>query len=400
MPDTAAETAPDTASANIETQISTPLSEVWKAGMDKRDAERAKGDAAGIAETAKPAVKAREVAIEAKIDPMEAVIAGKPAEQKEAEVKPADEIPHNAPAKQLRDALHRREAEVHTLKAEVEKLRATKPETQAQLESLTKEREQWHAEQTAMKEKMIAVNVELSDEFQGHIAERKTLVEKAAAKLTGFGGDGAALAEALALPEGKMRNTAIKEAIGELDDLDRQKVIAVLDRLDAKDETMAELRTNSKQSWEKMSRAQQEAAQKAAQENDRLKGAEFDRVAKTLPEKFILARQLPDDAEGAKDWNATFTGAVDNARRLLGAEATYAEVSEAAVAAGLAPKYEALWIEERTARLAAQKQLAAYEKAEPGVRSGGGKAPGGGALDKTPGQLYREGMARRSGAQV
>lgn len=408
MPDTAESTIAETAST--ETQSAPPttsLGQVWTDRMAARTkADEAKGAKpetvaleTSISEKKTAETKAADASSGTKVKPLDAIIDGaKPAAK--VETTDAEDIPLNAPAKTLRSAYEHQRAEAAKWKAEAEKAKAPNPEINGRLEAFEKERTEWQAERAKYKDALAALDVTYDPEHQAKFVDgRAAIVSKAADKLNTFGGDGKALAEALALPDGKARNAAVKEAVAELDEFDRAKVAALIEKVDALDEEAAEIRRDPKQAWEKMTKAQQERQQAQAQEVNARKTVEFDRVAKSLPEKFFLARTVGDDVQGASEHNAKVSASMDAARHLLSDKATFGEVAAAAQKASFADWLQEEFVSERTARIAAEKELASFRKAEPGFR-GTGQAPASDKMAKTPGQIWREGMARRNGAKV
>lgn len=316
----------------------------------------------------------------------------------------ADEIPANAPAKLLRDALKRREAEVHHWKAEVAKAATPDTASKGQLETLQRERDEQRAENAKLRDAITALDVRYDPGHKAKFVDgRKDLVSKAAGKLKAFGGNPEALEEALTLPEGKLRSGAIKEALGELDADDRVKVMAAIERVEALEEEEAAILNDPHKAWETMTQKQQEEAQREHEAAEKTKASIFERVLKTLPGKAKLLTLLDATVEGSDDWNSGVKGAHEYGKRLLGPDATMEEIATAAIKGARYDFVEGLLLEERASHRAEteqlREQLAKYEESEPGFR-GTGKTPKTDNSDKSPAQIYAETLEKLSGAGV
>lgn len=413
----AAETTPE---VHAEPPM-TPVGEIYAKALAKEQGQEETTPAAKPetkeAAPAKPA-KAAEVKPEAKVSEpakpesaLDAALAEPaPEEEKKGET-PVEsalkDLPETLPNDKrgenwakARSAIANHEKTIGQLKSElaqatkaVEAAKSTPPETAKQVAEL-------QAQLDKYKDAVVAVNVELDPDFRAKFVDgREVIVNKAVSKANAYGANGDALKEALGMPEGRARSAAIKEALSELDDVDRSRVLQFVGEVEKLDDERADLQKNPQQAWDKLTKAQAEARQKQAEQAEAYKQDVFDRVSKTLPSKLTLLRPVDPSVPGGKEWNDSVAEIKENAYKLLGNEATPEQLAEAALWATAGPKIQEKWMADRTELAKLRTALKEYEESEPGFK--GGKPPKKSgkeaAIETDPGELYKQAMANFNG---
>lgn len=308
-----------------------------------------------------------------------------------------DEIPANAPAKQLREAMERHKAESAKWKAEAEKAKSGDPQTKQELEAIRQEREALKAENIKLRDAVTALNVEYDPTVQEkYVAGRERLVDKAAFDVEQYGGDSKAFREALGF-KGRQQTEGIRAALAEVDEVDRAAILDKVSKIRALDEEKADLLRDSQGSYKKLSEAQQQRALQEQEHAEQAKKAIFDRIAKDLPSKHPLLSPVGADADGAEDWNRDLASDHEKARHAISSDADWNEINEIALKGARYDRVEEMLIEERRARRedveSLKSELQKYQSAEPGFE-GRHKTDVVSKLDKTPAQIYREEMER------
>jgi hypothetical protein len=390
----------------VEEQV--PLAERYNTIREQRTKERAKPEPANEAEavkTDKEPEKAKDEKVEAKADTkaekpknaLEAVLSDtkKPeATQEQAEA----EIPANAPAKLLREAMERHKSEAIKWKAEAEKVKGGDPATKTKLETIERERESLKAENQKLRDAITAINVEYDPAVQEKfVAGKAKLVDKTVKAVEEYGGDAKAFEAALKLPPGQ-RTAAMKAALESVDELDRQPIYDKLNKIRELEEEHADLVANSQQSYENLTKAQQERALAQQEQTEKQKNAIAEKVLGSLSTKHPLFLEAPAEAEGASDYNARLKADMEKAAHLRGPDADWNEISEASAKAARYDFLEETHLEFRESTQAEiaqlKEQLAKYESADTGF-TGGKKPVAQDPSTLTPGQRYMQGMQRR-----
>lgn len=392
----------------VEEQV--PLAERWKAVRDKRAAERAQPEP-GKEETApvkekeveKPKDEKAEVKPEAANKPKTALDAVLADPKKEVKADSTEaEIPANAPAKALREAYERQKAEALKWKSEAEKTKGGDPEVKTRIETIEREREALKAENAKLRDSITAINVEYDPAVQEkYVVGKARLLEKAGRAVEQYGGDAKAFNEAMKL-SGAARTAALKAALENVDEMDRQPIYDKLNKVRELEEEHADLVANSQQSYEKLTKAQQEKALQQHEATEQQKRTVAERVLAALPSRHPLFLEAPAEADGAADYNARLKADIEKAAHLRGPDANWDEISEASAKAARYDFLEETHLEYRDTAQAEiadlKERLAKYENADTGFT--GGKKPGAqDASALTPGQRYLQGMARRREAK-
>jgi hypothetical protein len=397
---------PETKTA-VEEQV--PLAERYQAIREKRAQERAqpepepqKKEGAEVKkEVAEVKEEKKEVKAETKSDKpksaLSAVLDNPKNDEQKTEVVES-EIPANAPAKALREAYERQKSEAIRWKAEAEKSKGGDPEVKTRLETIEREREALRAENQKLRDAVTAINVEYDPAVREKYVEGKAkLIEKATKSVEQYGGDPRAFAEAMKLT-GAARTSALKAALENVDEMDRQPIFDKLNKVRELEDEHADLVANSQQSYEKLTKDQQEKALQQQEQAEQQKSAIANKVLASLPAKHPLFIEAPADADGADDYNARLKVDLEKAAHLRGPDAEWNEISEASAKAARYDFLEETHLEYRTSAEAEiselKERLDKYEKADTGF-TGGKKPAGQNPSDLTPGQRYMQGMAKR-----
>lgn len=392
---------------NVEEQV--PLAERYQAIREQRAKERAqpepesteKKEAAPKKEGAE--AKGKEEAEKTKTEKpksaLDAVLSEKPKSEEQKAEASESEIPANAPAKALREAYERQKAEAIKWKSEAEKVKGGDPAVKTKLETIERERETLKAENQKLRDAITAINVEYDPAVQEKfvVGEAK-LLSVAVKDVEKYGGDAKAFAEAMKMPEGKAQTIALKEALENVDEFDRPIIHGSLSKIRELRQEHADLVANSQQSFEKLTKAQQEKALQQQEQAEQQKAAIASKALAALPSKHPLFNEAPSETEGADDYNARLKADLEKAAYLRGPDANWNEISEASAKAARYDFLEETHLEYRAsaeAEIAELKErLDRYEKADTGF-NGGKKPAGQNPSDLTPGQRYLQGMAKR-----
>lgn len=396
----------------------TPVGDVYKEALEKAQAGEkeepaARPDAKKTAPAKEPAAKepaAKTEATEGKVETkpasaLEAALGDTPITEKKEDATtedPLKDFPEEAQEGQKRNwkglrtvasTAIQQKAELQTkLEQATKDLEAAKsgpPETVKELESLKKTLDTY-------KDAIVAINLELDPEFRSKFVDgRAALVNKAASKLDAYGGKGEALKAALDMVEGRGRTQAIKEALGDLEDVERARVLQFVGEVEKLDDERADLQKDPQQAFEKFQRAQTEMRQKQEEQAEAYKKDVFEKVSKSLPAKLTLLKTVDPAIEGATEWNAGVEEIKAGAFKLLGNDATPEQLAEAALWATAGPKIQERWLADRAELTKARAALKEYEDSEPGFR--GGKPPkkseAEAKLEKSAGEIYKEVIA-------
>lgn len=394
----------DTAPAQEQTPEPTPA-EIFKKSMAEQEggAQDEKKPADTQPEKTEPEKK--EEAASEKKSPLDEIVGEQKKDEPEAEVDPlaefADEKSRNW--KRAREVMRsqsdiikekgKTEAEWKTKLAEFEKQLAEKPKVdpaaEEELKSLRKQIED-------SKEAFKAVNVELDPEFRKEFVDgRKALVDRAAAKLRAYGGNADALVEALKMPEGRARDTAIKEAFGDTvneDSIASGKILSIIGDVEKLDERRADELRNAGPKFDELMKRRETAAAEAAKKDGEYRTAVFDKVSKSIAETTPLLRTI----EGNDEWNNPIIEAHTKAKALFAADAKPEEVVSAAIKGSYFDAVQKLALEQHSQIKALKTQLKEFEGAEPSVK-GTGKTKKVDPAEEDPGKIYERKMAELSG---
>lgn len=361
----------------------------------KEELAREAQEKAAIAEAADKAAKEKSAAGKPK-SALDIALGGAKADV----VAPVDEdAPADAPVKQLRDAYTKLKQEHQRVQADLSKLSAPDPAIAQQIETLQKERDTLRAETAKQRSAILALNVDYDPATQAKFVEGKQrLLEKAALRTKEYGGDAAAFAEAMQLPPGKKRTDAMKDAILDVDEIDRPSILSIVEQIRALDEEYAELKKDPQQAWQALSDQRKAQQQAAFEQGEKAKREVMEKTLSTLPEKAKLFNRVPADAEGADDWNNGIDGAIEYGKHLMGDKAQPHEIAEAAYKAGRYDFVESLLLSERarwqTTETELRTQLAKYESSDTSF-GGRQKSNINDPLSKTPAEIYRIEMEKK-----
>lgn len=310
---------------------------------------------------------------------LDALLAGKPVAEPKAEPETADDplkdFPLDAKDKDRNYAGLRKKAEDGWARAhELEKKQATPdPKLTGELETLRKtltERETALQEREAKlaeyKDAMVAVNIELDPDYRREFIDgRKALVAGAAAKLKAYGGDEAALSEALALPEGRRRDEAIEAVTESLGDTAKAKILRGVAEIEALDERRAGILASPQASFEELQRRHSAQAQAQAEQSESVKKATFDKALRELATNVPTLGFADESLEGGKDWNAARATNNAAALALLGNDTTPDQIVAASIKAADYDRLAGLFMEARKTIAEQSGRLSEYEGAQP-----------------------------------
>lgn len=268
-----------------------------------------------------------------------------------------------------------------------------------------KEREAALAEREAKlaeyNDAMTALDLKNRPDFrQEFYVERDELVKSAAAKLKNYGGNPEAIVEALEMPEGKRRDAAIEEALAELEtDSAKDKIRRYVSEIEAKDEKRDKALANSQQSFEELERKTIAQRQKQAAESEQVKAAEFDRIARELHKTVPTLAFVDESFADGKEWNAAVRQAQEDAFKLFSPDATYPDMVTTAIQGKDYARVTKLLMAERKETATLRAQLAQFDDSQPVIKGGkpAAKNARDAALEKSPGELYKQTLAQLSG---
>lgn len=236
-----------------------------------------------------------------------------------------------------------------------------------------------------------AINAEYSEEYKGLKSAHDKVVDKATRQLEAVAGKERAdsLREALALPQGKIRNNVIKEVIAELEPEDKTRVLTKIELVDESEDKITDFKSNLPGKFDELQKKRDAAASEKAEQETKALETNYEKVARTLSELHPTLREVPEDVEGAEDWNSGVRKAVAEGLRVLKPGATFEE-SVATAAKG--QRYDALekmLLDTRKELITANGRLAEFDR-------GGSDFKGGKKVIKevlTPAEKYHKAMA-------
>lgn len=277
--------------------------------------------------------------------------------------------------------LRAKEEEAATIRAELESVKKQIADnakadpvdkmTKAQLEALQKEKDELSAQlYTAARERHPEFKAKYEQKIKDQIADIKSMVP---------GELGDKIAKLLNEPDSEWKTTALKEALSEVDELDRPLIRQSwleIDKLNR--QRNAELAT-SRDEFNRMvadhegkTKAQQEQQAKAQRElADKLFDAGLDKLRKA---KIAELAEKSDDRE----WNAALTEGIGTAKQIIHGEAAPEQVVESVILGRVAyPKVVAERDALRVELVKRDAQIESLTKANPGLTTPNPKpAPG------------------------
>lgn len=391
-PAPAVETIPEVHASPAET----PVGDVYEAALAKDRGEEPK-------KPVKPA-KAPEAKVDDKTTPgatkeptapasaLEAALETRPAEAKpEVQADPLAEFDEKKPNwARAREVMKKQSEEAKALRDQLATAAKPDPEASKETESLKAELARIAKENAEYKDAMVALNIELEPTFRREFIDgRKELVGKAAAKLNAYGGKASDIEDALTLPEGRRRDEAIKEAMGDLDDVARNKILVIVTQIEDLDERRASVQKDPQQTWEQLEQKRAEEGRKAQEQHEAQKQEVFESTKKLLP---AILRHVDPSLPDAEKWNSGITAAYERAQQMISPGADMKEVFVTAFKGSDYDRVTGLLTESRTELKTARAQLSEYEASEPDVK-GRGKPKGVDPIDRDPGEVYEEAKA-------
>jgi hypothetical protein len=296
----------------------------------------------------------------------------------------------------FRDLLDERKNEVETLSTELrtvkEQLGKVDPKLADTVSTVSRERDDLKSENARLREAITAINVEFDPDYQAkYVAGRQKLVDRAVSRVKEYGGNVDQFTDALSL-NGKARTQALKEALAEVEEIDRPRIISVLDQIQSLDDEKADLQKDPGEAFEKLNARRLEEAERAAQDFERARKSEFDKIVSSLPEKSPMFRQI----DGHDDWNEPIKQSIATAEKVLGKDPEYSQVVEIALKGSRYDAVEKLLIDTRKELTAANARIAEFEGASPNL-GGSHRKPTDSDDKRTPAQKFHDEMAKTRG---
>jgi hypothetical protein len=331
----------------------------------------------------------------AKPSPIDVVLGDKtePAKSEEEPdvLKEFDEKKANWP--KARETMARQSQEKKTLAGEIERLKGElgklNPKADEELNLTKTQLADLKKQNDEMLEALTATNYELTPQYQKEFVEGyQSKIEKLSTRIKSYGGNPEAVINALQSPVGKFRDQAVEEAIKELPETALRKIEPILSEIEDLDERRYDHRKDPKVAWEAVEQKRLAADATKAEETERVRSSEFQKVAEALPEKSPFLRNI----EGEVEWNDGIKSAVENAKRMFGKDAEYNKLVEIAIKGSRYDALEKMVTDTHKELRSAQARLKEYDESTPDVK--GGKVPA--AKPSTdPVKIYHEELAKR-----
>lgn len=217
---------------------------------------------------------------------------------KEADAAPADEIPANAGAKQLREALARRDAKLKELQAERDALRL---KAEAAPVGASKEQEDAYKAATdraaKLEQELERAAYDRSPKFQRFGAEETAEITSAKSYLEGTEINPSVL-ELAARTTGQSRLKLLRDA-----GMDAETIAAVGPHL-ARADAIRRERDASLENWKAGAAADQQAQQTRATQEEAQRRQQEETVFKTVGEQMRTKLEAFQKVEGHEKWNA------------------------------------------------------------------------------------------------
>ncbi len=286
--------------------------------------------------------------------------------EKEAQAEnPLEEFkdPRTVNVVKMRGVLEKTHAELAEARKEVERLKseyAPKSEQNAskeQLAALQKERDE-------LSGLLKIQNPKRDPEYKKIVDGKKFIVEKMSKRVEDFGGKPDAIREALEM-KGKAKTAAIKEALSDLDAEDRGPIYALITRFEELEDSEHQFLEEADKNWETRAKEDETKTRSQREQEVALLHSEFDEVAQVVPKEFFMLREADPSATDGTQWNSEVKAARELARKVLAGEVPRKDSAAIIMKGVRADALQALYMAERTARVAAEKKAAGYEQAGP-----------------------------------
>lgn len=385
--------------------IETPASEAAPSLGDKFRAEFAKIDPKAAAQNEPPAKEKAAPKAKATTAPTSALDAaldgGKASEQVDPEVDPYKEIddpkakPNWEKAREARTyykgEITKRDTELKTLRDQVSK---GDPKSAETIASLTQREQELTKQNETLLAQIKKINVIYDPAHQEKfVAGRQKLIDKAIAHVKSYGGNVDTFADAISL-SGKARTTALREALADVDEIDRPRILNVLEQIQNLDDERADLEKDPGKAFEELSASRRAEQELQAADSARLRKQEFGRIATAIADKTPFLRQVDGGIKDASEWNDGIKADVANAEKLLGPDAQYSDIVERSIKGFRYDALEKMFTSTRSELIEAKKLVAEYEGASPDVHS---RKRGGEGDTKSKGDKYLEALAAAQG---
>lgn len=309
---------------------------------------------------------------------LEAALSGESAEVKKEEPDEIEKLlsiedPQKDNWKAAQEVLKRQSRELKEAREKITKAAEPPPEVMNELKTLREERESLKAENAKYRDSVMALDVRYDPGTQEKIQARDKQATSLADRVAAAGGNKEAFLSALELPLAK-RGKAIDTALDGIESSRELTTInAKLSQIELADEQLDELMSKPHKTFEDLKQQREIAAHKHEEQVERFKQATFEKVQRDLPKLSKLMRSVPDDVEGAEEFNATLKADLERAPSLLDVAP-----EEAATQAFKAARYdsvEKMFVEQSAkdaARIAElEAEVTKYRGAEPGFRGNG-----------------------------
>lgn len=216
-----------------------------------------------------------------------------------------------------REVMKNQSGELKSLKEKMKALETAPKAEPSVIEALTKERDEILGKYQQQEERLKAINAEYSEEFQGLLAQREGVLGKISSRMKAYGGDANALLEALALPEGKVKTSQIKEAMAEIDPDDKPRIHALIEQLETHDEKITDFKKDLPKKWDELTAKREVQMAEQSQAQIKQLETEFGKIAENIPVSTVTLREVPDDVPGAAEWNPEIRQAIENGLKAL-----------------------------------------------------------------------------------
>ena len=207
-------------------------------------------------------------------------------------------------------------AKIDKLEAELKSRSAAPPQDNGQVQ-LQKDYDALKARYEDQENRLKGINAEYSDEYRSLLQDRDKTLGKIAREVKASGADPASLIDALQLPDSKFRRDQIKEALSTLDDEDKTTVKAMMVKLAENDDAISDFRKDLPGQWDQISNRREQQMQKDFQENIKTLETAFVKFSDESQKSTVTLRLVPDDVDGAEDWNKEIRSARDVALNAL-----------------------------------------------------------------------------------
>lgn len=300
------------------------------------------------------------------------------------------ETPKGSDWEKARAVMKRQSEELKTLKS-------APPKVDVNVEAITKENEELKGRVEKLNTNLKAINAEYSEDYQKLQTDREKAVNKVASRMKYSGSEKVDdLVTALNMPDGRLKNSAVKEAIADLDADDKIAVRALIERVDEADEKIADFRKDLPGQWDKLQAQRENETRQRQEQQDKQLESEFQKVLGDLPKEIIRLRSVPDDVTGAKEWNEPIRAAIDNAFTALKPNGTdFKQTVSIAVKGNL---FDAVWNDYKSTMQElreARARIKEFEQSGPDFR---GQVRGGKEAELSPTQKYHQALAARQGS--